>query len=518
MDYEYDDEHRPTDRAGEHDRGDQSADPGLFADEFVFEAPDLATAFLAALDAVDDRRFVTPPPDILAAAFPTEFPPVAEPPAPAPPAEDANMAESTTPDAFALEASAPELIALEPGVLEPIAPDAIAPDAPSASSYIPASGYIFEAAINEPAIQAYLERTASTHGAIEHEPAPSETPAPEYAVDPEQAVYTAPPASHAVEVEHEHPAGMGRDDSPSGRAAAEAFAREQAALELWGSDPIDESETLASDDTPELAPAPETFAAAPYAADEPYTAASVERDASVDADIDVDVDVPGDFPQAELIAETVSNADSYYDPDTLALARPLFSPDDPSAFAAPVYVGEAPADESAAADVEAELDPEIEVLEDLEEFVAFSLGDTRCVIPIRNVIEIGRIPDAVAVPNAPAWLHGLGNLRGQVLSLIDLRAFLGIGRVRPATGRMLVLRADDEEVQAGLLVDHVHQIVSLSASRFHALPETLPQHYSRHAWGVCEYGTFTMIGLDVDSLLGVESLTPAEPAVEAEAV
>jgi len=220
--------------------------------------------------------------------------------------------------------------------------------------------------------------------------------------------------------------------------------------------------------------------------------------------------------ESDLIAETVSNADSYYDPDTLALARPLFSPDEPSAFATPVYVGETPVEEEAYA--EAEVDPEVEVLEDLEEFVAFSLGDTRCVVPIRNVIEIGRIPDAVSVPNAPAWLHGLGNLRGQVLSLIDLRAFLGIGRVRPATGRMLVLRADDDEVQAGLLVDHVHQIVSLSASRFHALPETLPQHYGRHAWGVCEYGNFIMIGLDVDSLLGVESLTPAEPAVEAEAV
>src|SRR5262249_13704682 len=209
---------------------------------------------------------------------------------------------------------------------------------------------------------------------------------------------------------------------------------------------------------------------------------------------------------------TVSNEDSYYDPDTLRLARPLFSPDEPRAFAGPVYVGDRATSEGEghARAADGETDADAEVLEDLEEFVAFSLGETRCVVPIRNVIEIGRIPDAVGVPNAPAWLHGLGNLRGQVLSLIDLRAFLGIGRVRPATGRMLVLRADDEEVQAGLLVDHVHQIVSLSASRFHVVPETLPQHNTRHAWGVCDYGNYTMIGLDVDSLLGVETLTPEE--------
>src|SRR5689334_8444345 len=63
MNHEYDDD-RPTDRAGEVDNGEQ-VPPGAFADDFAFEAPDLATAFLAALDAVDDRRFVGPPLDDL---------------------------------------------------------------------------------------------------------------------------------------------------------------------------------------------------------------------------------------------------------------------------------------------------------------------------------------------------------------------------------------------------------------------------------------------------------------------
>jgi purine-binding chemotaxis protein CheW len=141
---------------------------------------------------------------------------------------------------------------------------------------------------------------------------------------------------------------------------------------------------------------------------------------------------------------------------------------------------------------------------DLEEFIVFSLADTRCVVPIRNVVEVGRIPDAAAVPNAPAWLHGLGNLRGQVLSLIDLRAFLGLGRIRPSAGRMIVLRADADEIVAGLMVDQVHQIVSLSPARFQTAPATLPPGFGGFVWGVCDYGTHTMVGLDVDSVLGAE--------------
>jgi purine-binding chemotaxis protein CheW len=455
MDHEYDDD-RLADRAGDIDPGEQPL-PGPFADEFAFEAPDLATAFLAALDAVDDRRFVSPSLDDLTT-----------PPAAAPVPEEAQ-------ETGALEAVAPEAAAMEAGALE--------------------AGSLEAGTFELTAVDAY--------GApAEPEPTP-------YAAD------AMPSAAEDYVIEHDPAATV--DDSASARAVAEAFAREQAALELWGSDEASALlDSAASEAVTEAYPEPldaidsiesieASHAVAPLADSEAALAESPLDQLEQAAD--------ANESPVELIAETVSNADSYYDPDTLRLTRPLFSPDEPRAFVAPVYVGET--SESSEGDgAEAAADVEAEVLEDLEEFVAFSLGDTRCVVPIRNVIEIGRIPQAVAVPNAPAWLHGLGNLRGQVLSLIDLRAFLGIGRVRPASGRMLVLRADDDEVQAGLLVDHVHQIVSLSASRFHPVPETLARHYARHAWGVCDYGNFTMIGLEVDSLLGVENMTPLGEAAE----
>jgi chemotaxis signal transduction protein len=394
VDYESYDDDRPTDRADEVEPGDEAADHGAFASDSIFEAPDLATAFLAALDAVDDRAYVAPLLD----------------PQPEPPQSEPAQPESAAPEAVTL-ASAPELAA-----------------------------------------------------------APAELAAP-----------SAPPA-------------------PSDDAVAEAFAREQAALELWGSD-----EPQASTAEADAAAAETAAAEAAEAAEAAAIEAAIQAEIQAEAAAAAAATSPS---QTDLVLETVSNQDSYYDPDTLRLARPLFSPDEPRAFAGPVYVGDAAAadgeDSAHAAAADAEAEPE--VLEDHEEFVAFSLGETRCVVPIRNVIEIGRIPDAVGVPNAPAWLHGLGNLRGQVLSLIDLRAFLGIGRVRPATGRMLVLRTDDDEVQAGLLVDHVHQIVSLSASRFHEVPDTLPPHYARHAWGVCDYGNYTMIGLEVDDLLGLDNM------------
>jgi chemotaxis signal transduction protein len=61
-------------------------------------------------------------------------------------------------------------------------------------------------------------------------------------------------------------------------------------------------------------------------------------------------------------------------------------------------------------------------------------------------------------------------------------------------------------VIAGLMVDQVHQIVQLAPSRFQAAPSTLAPGYGGYVWGVCDYGLHTMVGLDVDSLLGAEAL------------
>jgi purine-binding chemotaxis protein CheW len=471
MDHEYDDD-RPTDRPGELDN------------EFAFEAPDLATAFLEALDAVDDRRFVTPPlddllSDELIAAEPGPEPAAAEPPAP--------VASATPPEEIPFET--PSTMMIDARTLEP---QTLAAETLEAGT---------------------LELTAvDAYGAVVEPPT-------HYGADASSAETSAEAPADDYVIEHDDP-----PPAPVSAAVAEAFAREQAALELWGSDEASAALDAAAEDV-----ASSEFAESAEAIDSIESIEASQTPAVPSWSAAVNVDTPAELvaetpvaetPLAEtlaaetLVAETVSNADSYYDPDTLRLTRPLFSPDEPRAFAAPVYVGETSDATEVEAGAESVADVESEVLEDLEEFVAFSLGDTRCVVPIRNVIEIGRIPAAVAVPNAPAWLHGLGNLRGQVLSLIDLRAFLGIGRVRPATGRMLVLRADDDEVQAGLLVDHVHQIVSLSASRFHPVPDTLARHYARHAWGVCDYGNFTMIGLEVDSLLGVENMVPLGEAAE----
>ncbi|HEV7669275.1 MAG TPA: chemotaxis protein CheW [Thermoanaerobaculia bacterium] len=102
-----------------------------------------------------------------------------------------------------------------------------------------------------------------------------------------------------------------------------------------------------------------------------------------------------------------------------------------------------------------------------ERSVVFRLGSTRCALPIDRVFEIAEVPKITAVPNLPFWVRGVANLRGDILAVIDLRAFVGLtpfprgGR----GGRLLVVRAAPGplgQVAAGLWVDEVEGVAPVA--------------------------------------------------------
>ena len=73
------------------------------------------------------------------------------------------------------------------------------------------------------------------------------------------------------------------------------------------------------------------------------------------------------------------------------------------------------------------------------------------------------MPRVTMVPRVPAWLLGVTNLRGDIVSVIDLRGYLGLAPHTSATARMLVVRLLDEPFTTGLIVDAVDRIVTLQA-------------------------------------------------------
>ena len=108
--------------------------------------------------------------------------------------------------------------------------------------------------------------------------------------------------------------------------------------------------------------------------------------------------------------------------------------------------------------------------------ISFRLGGENFLVARDETREVLGVPNFLTrVPGARPWIRGLANVRGQLLPVVDLRAFLGGGPVNISrTARILV--ANHREIPAGLLVDEVLGFRRFNDNEFSAqLPATLLQ-------------------------------------------
>ena len=138
---------------------------------------------------------------------------------------------------------------------------------------------------------------------------------------------------------------------------------------------------------------------------------------------------------------------------------------------------------------------------DAERFVLLSLASTEYAVSESCVTEIERVPATTAVPGTPAWLTGVTNLRGDILSVIDLRAFAGLDGRSPVLARMLVARLPDDDLMAGLIVDAVDRIVAIPRDAIQPPAAPLDGPLVAYVRGVCAIGERLVAVLDLDRLL-----------------
>lgn len=93
-------------------------------------------------------------------------------------------------------------------------------------------------------------------------------------------------------------------------------------------------------------------------------------------------------------------------------------------------------------------------------------------VDVQNVQEVIRYQDMTPVPLASAVVSGLINLRGQIVTAIDLRLRLGLPEREPGQRPMnVVVRTDDGPVS--LLVDDIGDVIEVSQDDFEDPPHTL---------------------------------------------
>lgn len=97
------------------------------------------------------------------------------------------------------------------------------------------------------------------------------------------------------------------------------------------------------------------------------------------------------------------------------------------------------------------------------ELISFEIGDCEYCVDIRSVREIRGWTPATPIPQTPAYIRGVINLRGAVIPIVDLRERLSLGRTEPSSRHVIVVIQDGDNI-AGLLVDAVQETFQVDAS------------------------------------------------------
>ena len=136
-----------------------------------------------------------------------------------------------------------------------------------------------------------------------------------------------------------------------------------------------------------------------------------------------------------------------------------------------------------------------------EAYIFFALGEAGYGVPLASVVEIGRVPPVTPVPNVPDWVRGVINMRGDILSLIDLGLFFGTGGAVDAPSRRLIaVHAGRDVVTAGLLVDQVKGVVSFPTAEIAPPAGPVASKVASFSRGVARHGGMLVALLDIEKL------------------
>jgi purine-binding chemotaxis protein CheW len=135
--------------------------------------------------------------------------------------------------------------------------------------------------------------------------------------------------------------------------------------------------------------------------------------------------------------------------------------------------------------------------------VSFKLGDETYGIEITKIREIILVGEITQIPETPAYVKGLINLRSTVIPVIDLRSRFSLAAAElTAESRIMVLHVGSRTI--GIVVDSVNEVLRVTGEQISPAPPTVASSGNGYMTGLVRLKEDLLILLDVDRLFGDE--------------
>ncbi|MGF7057144.1 chemotaxis protein CheW [Brassicibacter mesophilus] len=136
-----------------------------------------------------------------------------------------------------------------------------------------------------------------------------------------------------------------------------------------------------------------------------------------------------------------------------------------------------------------------------KKYVAFKIDEEYYGIDINNVKAIERVQAFTRIPNAPEYVKGVINLRGEVVPVIDLRKRFGIDcKEIDSDSRIIIVLTN--ETLIGLLVDSSSEVMQLNSDSIDNPPEIKDNISDDFVKGVGKKDSKLIILIDIEKVIG----------------
>jgi len=130
----------------------------------------------------------------------------------------------------------------------------------------------------------------------------------------------------------------------------------------------------------------------------------------------------------------------------------------------------------------------------------FYVGSALCGIDINVIQEMNRQMEMTKVPQAPSYVLGIMNLRGRIVTIIDLGLKLGLSPSKVTdTSRIIIVNSREENI--GLLVDKITDVVTAKWEDVEPTPSNIKGVKGRYFQGVLKTSKDLVAVLDVGEVL-----------------
>lgn len=143
------------------------------------------------------------------------------------------------------------------------------------------------------------------------------------------------------------------------------------------------------------------------------------------------------------------------------------------------------------------------------QMVTFHLGEELYGVNIMDVKEIVRLQNVRVIPNAPYYVEGIINLRGEIIPIIDLHKRFNIQSVNKSTdieieGGFIILNIDGSKI--GIIIDKVERVVTVHSEDVKEPPQMLSGIGTEYIEGVVRENEGYLIMLNTRKLFNAKEL------------